>query len=554
MAHKAINVLFIEDNPGDCRLIQEMLAEAHWGRVKVECADRLSAGLERLAEGGLDCILLDLTLPDSTGLDTFERVHAEAPEIAIVIISGLSDERLAIEAVRNGAQDYLVKDHLGSYVLGRSIRYAIERKQMEKELERHRENLEELVQERTGEVLRSNRALQAEIAERIRTEKDLKTSEVRYRRLFESAQDGILILDAKRGKIVDVNPFLVEMLGYTHKEFIGKQLWELGLLSDTARNKEMFHQLQESKYVRYEHLPLKTRDKGHRDVEFVSNVYWVDDEEVIQCNIRDIGERIKDAEELKNAYARLERQSAVLAQQTKMSAIGVLVAGVAHELNNPLMAMLHFVQYCLKHIAEDDQMYSVLQDIEHETRRCIGVVNNLLTFSHNGDEKKGRYEIKDPTDILTRVIKLLSYRIADEGVSLTSHFDEETPKIRMRVNAMQDVFLNLLTNALDGLEESKKKEVNIDVRPDGGGVRFSIADSGIGISPEALGNIYDPFFTTKPVGRGTGLGLFLCQDIIHAHGGEITCESEPGTGTVFHVFIPTQRRKGAKSNEAHLSD
>jgi len=554
MAYKTINVLFIEDNPGDCRLIQEMLAEASWGRVKMECVDRLSTGLERLTEGGVNCVLLDLTLPDSTGLDTFERVHAEAPEIAIVIVSGLSDEMLAIEAVQRGAQDYLVKDHLGSYVLGRSIRYAIERKRMEKELERHREHLEELVQERTDEVLRSNRALQAEIAERIRTEKDLKVSEVRYRRLFEAAQDGILILDAKRGQIIDVNPFLMEMLGYTHEEFIGKQLWELGLLKDIAENKEIFQQLQESKYVRYEHLPLKIKDGRRRDVEFVSNVYRVDGREVIQCNVRDITERIKDAEKLNKAYARLERQSVILAQQAKMIAVGVLAAGVAHELNNPLMAMLHFAQYCLKHIAEDDRSYTVLQDIEHEARRCIDIVKNLLTFSRNGAGKKEKYELKNPAEILERVVRLLSYRIEKEGVSLTSHVDEETPKIRMRVNAMQDVILNLLTNALDALEESKKKEVRIDVRPDGDGVLVSIADSGSGISPAVIENIYDPFFSTKPVGSGTGLGLSLCQGIIHAHGGEIACKSEPGTGTVFHAFIPTQRRKGAKSNEAHFSD
>jgi len=554
MANKPTNVLLIEDNPGDARLIREMLVEAHWGRFKLECADRLSAGLGRLTEGGIDCVLLDLTLPDSTELDTFERVQAQAPELPIVIISGLGDETLAMKAVKKGAQDYLVKDHLGSHVLARTIRYAIERKRMEEELERYREHLEELVKQRTAELRRTNKALQAEIAERIRVEKDLKVSEVRYRRLFEAAQDGILILEAETGKIVDVNPFLIEMLGYPHEEFIGKRLWEIGLLKDIAANREAFRQLQERKYIRYEHLPLKVKDGKRRAVEFVSNAYRVDGKEVIQCNVRDISERIRDAEKLKGAHAHLTRQSAILAQQTKMSAIGTLVAGVAHELNNPLMAMLHFAQYCLNHIAEDDQTYTVLRDIEHEARRCIDIVKNLLTFSHSGDGKKEKYELKNPAEILARVLTLLSYRIEKEGVSVTSHVDEETPKIRIRVNAMQDAFLSLLTNALDALEERKTKAVRIDIRPDGDGVRVSIADSGSGISPKSLDNIYDPFFTTKPVGRGTGLGLSLCQGIIHAHGGEITCESGPGKGTVFHVVIPTQRRKGAKSNEAHFSD
>jgi PAS domain S-box-containing protein/putative nucleotidyltransferase with HDIG domain len=313
MANKPINVLFIEDNPGDARLLQETLAEADGARFKLECADRLSAGLERLAEGGLDCVLLDLTLPDSSELDTLARVQAQAPEIPIVVISGLDDEALAIEAVQKGAQDYLVKSYLGSYVLARTIRYAIERKRMEEELERYRGDLEDVVKERTEELLLSNNALQAEMAERIRAEKDLKVSEVRYRRLFEAAQDGILILETETGKIIDVNPFLIEMLGYSREEFIGKKLWEIGLLKDIVASREAFRQLQERKYMRYEHLPLKVKNGKHRAVEFVSNVYRVDGREVIQCNIRDITER-KQAEEALKKSAQLLRDTGEMAQ------------------------------------------------------------------------------------------------------------------------------------------------------------------------------------------------------------------------------------------------
>jgi PAS domain S-box-containing protein len=132
--------------------------------------------------------------------------------------------------------------------------------------------------------------------ERKRVEKALRDSETRYRRLFESAQDGILILEADTGKIIDVNPFLIEMLGYTHKEYHGKQLWEIGLFKDIVENKIAFKRLQKEKYIRYEHLPLKAKDGTQRDVEFVSNVYLVDGAKVIQCNIRDITER-KQAEQ-----------------------------------------------------------------------------------------------------------------------------------------------------------------------------------------------------------------------------------------------------------------
>ncbi|MCK9461226.1 MAG: PAS domain S-box protein [Proteobacteria bacterium] len=129
-----------------------------------------------------------------------------------------------------------------------------------------------------------------------RIEHDLVASEARYRRLFEAAKDGILILDAETGRIVDVNPFLVELTGYSHEEFLGKHLWEIGSFRDIAASKESFAELQTEKYVRYEDLPLKTRDGRKIAVEFVSNVYLVDDKKVIQCNIRDITGR-KRAEE-----------------------------------------------------------------------------------------------------------------------------------------------------------------------------------------------------------------------------------------------------------------
>jgi PAS domain S-box-containing protein len=121
--------------------------------------------------------------------------------------------------------------------------------------------------------------------------KSVAASELRYRRLFESAKDGILILDAETGMIVDVNPFLTKMLGFSLEEFLGKRVWELGFFKNLAANEEKFAELQAKEYVRYEDLPLKTVDGQIREVEFVSNVYLADGKRVIQCNIRDITER-----------------------------------------------------------------------------------------------------------------------------------------------------------------------------------------------------------------------------------------------------------------------
>jgi diguanylate cyclase (GGDEF)-like protein/PAS domain S-box-containing protein len=140
-------------------------------------------------------------------------------------------------------------------------------------------------------------------------ESSLKDSELRYRRLFEAAQGGILILDAETGAITDVNPFLIKMLGYTRQEFVSKKLWEVGAFKDVEASKEAFHALQHNEYIRFKDLPLRAKDGHLIQVEFVSNVYLVADEKVIQCNIRDITERKHAQDALLQSEAQLREQS-----------------------------------------------------------------------------------------------------------------------------------------------------------------------------------------------------------------------------------------------------
>ncbi|GAK56252.1 diguanylate cyclase with PAS/PAC and GAF sensors [Candidatus Vecturithrix granuli] len=138
-------------------------------------------------------------------------------------------------------------------------------------------------------------------AERKRAEESLRESETRYRRLFETAKDGILLLDADTGQITSVNPFLIELLGYSREEFLGKRLWEIGLFKDTAASQSAFRELQQKHYIRYEELPLETRHGARVEVEFVSNIYRVNGSNVIQCNIRDISERVQARDQLRRA-------------------------------------------------------------------------------------------------------------------------------------------------------------------------------------------------------------------------------------------------------------
>ena len=176
MDDKPIKILLIEDSLTAARHTQKMLAKEKSAQfdVEIEYADRLSAGLEHIAKGGIDIVLLDLSLPDSDGLHTFTRVQTQAPKVPVVVLSGLEDEKLAIEAVKKGAQDYLVKGRVYSDWLKRSILYAIERKQTEEELKKHREHLEELIEERTAELKKINKQLKNELTDKKQKNEELK--------------------------------------------------------------------------------------------------------------------------------------------------------------------------------------------------------------------------------------------------------------------------------------------------------------------------------------------------------------------------------------------
>jgi PAS domain S-box-containing protein len=259
-ADNSTHILLVEDNVADQELLRECLSAAAMS-ADIMCVGSLDEATHAAEAGTFDLVLLDLNLPDSQGISTVKSAVDAFAALPIIALMGCSDEEAGNDAIRAGAQDYLVKGRFTPDMLRRSTRYAIER-----------------------------------YAARTWAEEAIKASEQRYRRLFESAKDGILILDAQTGMVVDVNPFMIEMLGYTREHFFDKTIWELGFLKDVIPNKAHFVELQEKEYIRYEDMPLETADGQRINVEFVSNVYLVNHHKVIQCNIRDITDR-KQAEE-----------------------------------------------------------------------------------------------------------------------------------------------------------------------------------------------------------------------------------------------------------------
>ncbi|HEY6120018.1 MAG TPA: histidine kinase dimerization/phospho-acceptor domain-containing protein, partial [Pyrinomonadaceae bacterium] len=207
----------------------------------------------------------------------------------------------------------------------------------------------------------------------------LRTSEIRYRRLFESARDGILILNAVTLKITDVNPFMTELLDYSRDEFLGKELWEIGLFSDKEASQRAFRELQVNGYLRYEDLPLQSKAGKVRQVEFVSNVYEEDGHQVIQCNIRDITDR-KRAEEERTLL--LERAKAARAEADTANVIkDEFLATVSHELRTPLTSILGWSNLLTTGNLDEQASKRALETIARNARAQRRLIDDLLDLS-----------------------------------------------------------------------------------------------------------------------------------------------------------------------------
>jgi PAS domain S-box-containing protein len=264
-----IRVLLIEDNLGYSEVIRIMLEKVRDTRFEVVGAKRLSEGLQSLRDESIDIVLLDLKLPDSQGIDTFDKIHAVAPDLPIIVLTVTDNDALALEAVHKGAQDYLVKERVDGKLLEHSIRYAIERKHAEEVLKNHRNYLMEQVEERTAA---------------------LRESEERYRTFFEQSKD-VIFVTSRDGVILDVNQATMDLFGYTREEMMAMQAQDL-YIDPTDRIR--FQQLIESGgAVRNFEVKLRKKD-GTRIYCLITATVWQADDGSIsgyQGIIRDITDR-----------------------------------------------------------------------------------------------------------------------------------------------------------------------------------------------------------------------------------------------------------------------
>ena len=491
MEGHAIHILLIEDNSGDARLLEELLQEVSSVQFKLEHVDRLSRGFQCLQTNRFDIILLDLSLPDAQGFETFVRLYKYARQIPIVVITGTNDETLAVRAVQEGAQDYLVKGQVSGDLLVRSMRYAIERK-------------------RTEQKIREQAAL------------------------LDIATDAILVRDLDN-HILFWNKGAEHLYGWQLEEALGKKIDEL-LYSQPAT------QFQIAQTILVEQGEwsgeLNQITKNGRKVIVESRWTLMRNADNEPKSVLVVSTDITEKKQLEAQFLRAQR----------MESLGTLASGLAHDFNNiltPVLATAQLLQ--MKFSQTDERNKKLLQMLEINAKRGASLVKQVLSFARGIDGERTVLNIKDLISEVQQIIKETFPKSIETQIDINPNLWS----IMGDVTQVHQVLMNLCINARDAMPEGGLLTItadnmsidesfvrtNIDAKV-GSFVLVTIADTGTGISPEIIDRIFEPFFTTKEFGTGTGLGLSTVIGIIKSHGGFVIVSSEVNKGTQFKLFLP----------------
>jgi PAS domain S-box-containing protein len=389
---------------------------------------------------------------------------------------------------------------------------------------------------RPGEILLAIE----DVTETRAAEAALRASETRYRRLFETAKDGILILDAASGKIVDANPFIKTLLGYSHDELLGKELWQIGLFGDIAASRAAFQELQEAGYIRYEHLPLETRGGPKVEVEFVSNVYRADTSDVIQCNIRDITVRSgleRQAREQGLAMAELHRRK------------DEFLAMLSHELRNPLSSIVNALQLMRLQKRDENLIQEQARTIlERQVAQLTRLVGDLMEVSRVATgQLRLRLESIDLRGVVTVAVEATRATIDRRGHELVVALPPQPVWLQADPARLEQVIVNLLDNAAKYTEP--RGHIWLSLETEGGAAVLRVRDSGVGIAETVLPLVFDLFTqadrTLDCSAGGLGIGLSLVRALVELHHGKVEASSAGlGKGCAFVVRLPLSEPGG----------
>ncbi len=493
MSEPVLRVLLIEDNPGDVRLIEEMLK----GRdpFQLECASGLKEGLRCIESGGIDVVLLDLNVPGSIGMETFRQILSRAPATPLVILTGLEDQELGLEAIRAGAADYVVKARINADVLKRVLRYSVERK---------------------------------------RAERALGESEERRRAFMASAPDIFLLFDE--------NLTLLEM---NEAAAAGYRMFGIkgGLLGHHAT--EILSGVDDRGRLEIYKRVIATGEPVFIEEE-VGGVFKGRVASIRAFKVgKGLGVIARDVTDMRTAereHARLQEQ---LAHSQRLEAMGRLASGAAHDFNNILAIIKGNSENLLAQPKLGEKERRIAEQIDRATDRGAALTRQLMAF---GRQQAASPRVINLSDTIAG-LELMFRRLIGEQIELVVNLPADVGNVKVDPGQIEQVIFNLAINARDAMPEGGRLTIETaNVERDeivrepwargGPHVMLWVADTGCGMDEMTRARLFEPFFTTKKEGKGTGLGLATVYGIVRQAGGTIDVQSEVNGGSEFTIMFP----------------
>ena len=491
----SLRILHIEDSQLDAEIIRERLIDAGFS-LQIDWASNEQEFTKFLQGGSYDLILADYRLPGFNAPAALKLAQMFCPGVPFVCVSGAIGEENAVELLKQGATDYVLKDRLDKLPL--------------------------TIQRALDEIASHTARRQAEEA--------LQGSKEQHRSILQTAMDGFWLIDMQ-GRLQEVNETYCRMSGYSAQELLSMRISDLEATEETADTAARITKIVALGEDRFE-TRHRRKDGSIFVVEVSVQFRNVKDGQLVAF-IRDITE-----------HRKLEEQ---LRQSQKMEAIGQLAGGVAHDFNNILTVILGYCELLNMRPKLDAAEKDALLHISSAAEKAAQLTRGLLAFSRKQvmDQKPVNLN-----DVVQQVQKFL-VRIIGEDIKLKAIYNDATLNVMADTGQIEQVLVNLATNARDAMPEGGALTIETGLQEIDDAFVFShgwgkpgrygllsVSDNGIGMTEEVRKKIFEPFFTTKDIGKGTGLGMAIVHGIITQHNGFVSVYSEPGRGTTFKIFIP----------------
>jgi signal transduction histidine kinase/CheY-like chemotaxis protein len=527
-----MRILLVEDNQDDALLIQEALSET---KIEIEAAERLSTALDRLAQGGLEAVLLDLSLPDAQGLDNIRRVRSHAPGVPIVVLTGLDDEEAAVKAVEQGAQDYLIKGQVDGHLLVRALRYAIQRHRSEETLKER--NRELLILRKISETILGSLDLKS-ITESILEEAMLSGAfDLGNVRLLDRSGETLKVA-AARGYRDPANILRHRPISRTpgRQSIFGDRIFNECCIEEHVQASRGFRTLREEGVESFIDVPVRTDGEVLGIFQLASRTVRKFKPEEVNL-LETIGNHMGIAVQRAQLYEMTMTQARELEEASRMQAD--FAAMIAHDLRSPLMNISGAAEVMMNGMfgSVNEEQKQWLSKILANSGSLVSLVSDFLDVSKL---EAGYVDvIKESVDLdrlIQRSLDNFLILAQEKQISLINAVHEPVPLIHADPRRLDQVLSNLMSNAVKFTPPGGHIKVGAG-QADERHVQIWVKDNGVGIPQAEIGTLFEKYRQCSNIResghKGTGLGLVICKMVVQAHGGRIWVESEEEKGSTF---------------------